>query len=301
VIDVSEVTKHPDYDPMLPTNLLVPKPPADLAIIQLKRAHPSTYTAAAVASAIAASQDGSILPQQLLLAGFGVTEGRQLRDGGVLRATMLNLDSQDEPRQTIGTQGGTIGSPAGGCAGDSGAPLFSPGGVVLGILSTGGEIEGRCIGTNAFSDLRYFNDWITDVLSAAKHTGIFEAVGVAQSAESNGQIWIDVSKAEMALREGKDGLPLSFERKQMSPMLLSKGDPLCRLEANIVYEASGALGAALLTSKWRSPRFKFGTGSGGVSLVVPMPAKGNGFRSASLSMSCADKSVALTPSVITAP
>jgi len=266
---------HPSYDPRLPTDPNNVIPPSDLALLRLNRGIPAGYKPALVSEFDAAKESRQGLPARFLVSGYGVTFSRNNRDGGKLRSATINLQQTDPKRYVIETFGGTRSAPVGGCAGDSGAPIMElgqPAGRVLGVLSTGGEIAGRCVGTNSFTDLRYYSAWLQSAASAQGQTiGFF----VPQSEKWNSTlvagVKLDSESFRRALRSGGAVLPLSIQRVDRGADV-SAGSAVikCQIELRMEYTLPRDGSATKAVSRWRSPVFEFGNRAG-ISFSVPAP------------------------------
>jgi hypothetical protein len=269
---------HPSYDPRLPTDPNNVIPPSDLALLRLDRGIPVGYKPALVSEFDAAKTSRQGLPARFLVAGYGVTFSRNNRDGGKLRSATINLQQTDPKRYLIETFGGTRSAPVGGCAGDSGAPLMElgrPVGGVVGILSTGGEIAGRCVGTNSFTDLRYYSAWLRSSASAqGQNIGFF----VPQSEKWNSTlvagVRLDSESFRRALRSGSSVLPLSIQRVDTGAEGLDgqagSVATKCQIELRMEYSLPLESKKTKAVSRWRSPVFEFGNRAG-ISFSVPAP------------------------------
>lgn len=254
---------HPQYDDALPTQADVARPPHDLAVLTLSSAAPGGWSSASLAT------QSSVLPGSLSLAGFGVSETRNVADTGTLRTASVYLQKERAERQTIETSGGTFLRPVGGCAGDSGAPLSLQPGVVAGVLSTGGEIAGKCIGTNTFTDLRYYTEWISGILKA---DGQSLQAGAPSAGKPLARLDTEALRRSFAGGSRTGLVRLSFPVQRFSGNVaspLNAASGVCRLSAD--YEMTLTNGKKR-SRKWESPLFQAPSPAGssaGVQYEVP--------------------------------
>jgi hypothetical protein len=274
---------HPSYDPRLPTDPTNVIPPSDLALLRLDRSIPAGYKPALVSEFDATKASNQGLPARFLVSGYGVTFSRNNRDGGKLRSATINLQQTDPKRYVIETFGGTRSAPVGGCAGDSGAPLMElgqPAGRVLGVLSTGGEIAGRCVGTNSFTDLRYYSAWLRSTASSQGQTiGFFVPQSEKWNSISVAGVRVDSESFRHALKSGSVLLPFSINRVESGTKGTDRAAlqdaalalaAKCQIELRMEYTLPRASGETKAVSRWRSPLFQFG-GRAGISFSVPAP------------------------------
>ncbi len=267
---LGRATLHPGYDEDLPTSETSSLPPHDIAVITLAERAPPAFPIAALA------QRNSGLSRSFVLAGFGVSETRNVADTGVLRTANVYLENQQSSRRLLETFGGSVTQPVGGCAGDSGAPLAVTSGEVFGVLSTGGEIGGRCVGTNSFTDVRFYQDWLQQVVSADNQSLRFSRVQLTQGAVS-----LDLSGLRNSLREEKGMGFVGVVPTNMGSVSALEG---CALEAQV--ESTGSSSSKNKGFSWRSDRFRL-SARGGAQVVMPLPSLDE-LRSlrVSFSMSC---------------
>ena len=193
--DVAAIEVNPTYQYDLLRDGEDPekKPMNDLAVIRLSEAAPSTY------------QPVQIVPentkyskdQELILAGYGVTETRTRNDTGTLREVAVDIVKDDTAGKVLIVKGPDLGVTAivppendnaepttrpadgGACAGDSGGPAYLHSRsrwFVAGITSYGEEFEvkGRpagvtyCAGLEGYVDLRKHRSDISALISKVK-------------------------------------------------------------------------------------------------------------------------------------
>lgn len=296
---VQSLDIHPAYDPRLPTDNKSTIPPSDLALLRMSRGLPMGYKPALAAQFDGGKDAHQALPDRFLIAGFGVTLSRATRDGGKLRSATINLERTDAQRYLIETAGGTRSAPVGGCAGDSGAPLLQPEGGVVGILSTGGEIAGKCVGTNSFTDVRYYSEWLRNSAAAqGQSIGFFAPRSNPGGSAAVGGVRVDVDSFRAALQSGSSVLPLSVTRLDAAMTTESAGgNARCHIELLMEYSVTRDVAAAKMSSRWRSPSFQFGKRDG-IAFGVPAPITlPESFRVVP-SMSCDDGFVKVEPAEI---
>lgn len=264
-IRVRRVDVHPQYDDTLPTLLNVARPPHDIAVLTLSSDAPDGWSSAKLAV------QSSVLPSSLTLAGFGVSETRNIVDTGTLRVASVRLQKEHAERQTIETSGGTFLRPVGGCAGDSGAPLSTQPGVMIGVLSTGGEIAGKCIGTNMFTDLRHYAEWINRILIA---DGQRLQTGEAHARTPFARVDTEALRRSFAGGSSTGLVRLNFPAQRLSgnatnPSNSASATRICRLST--AYEMTLVNGRQR-SQKWESPLFQAPSTSGpaaGIQYEVP--------------------------------
>lgn len=170
VRQVAQVVVHPQYNPNGPENPSLAAPPNDIAVVLLREAAPAGHVPAVLGAA------GVRTPSDALVGGYGVSRNRNLADTGVLREVTVPIGSVNAMRRTFDTGRDDLWNPHGACAGDSGGPAYGNiNGVwqLLGVLSTGSELFGFCLGSNTYTDVRAYGDWISKTAggSAASNSG----------------------------------------------------------------------------------------------------------------------------------
>jgi hypothetical protein len=286
---VARAGVHPLYDHKLPTRPELGLPPHDIALLTLASFAPVGWPPAPLADRDA------VLPGSLSLAGFGVSETRNVADTGQLRVASVQLQAERSERQTLETSGGTFFRPIGGCAGDSGAPLSLPGGPVAGVLSTGGEVAGKCIGTNSFTDVRFYIPWIQGLLNADGQSLVADVQGGQKLVASLDTVLLKRSivsgSRTGALRVYFSGA--HFQGDQPFVSRDSSSSVTCKLSAN--YEMT-LIGGVRRSRRWESGLFELPLGSlSGVQQEFPVARAGLNRVTIRWQLLCNNRLVALEP------
>lgn len=162
VIAVSRAVPHAAYQEAVALDPNNQTPPNDIALVFLQNTAPVTHSPATLVN------QGITIPNRVLLAGYGVTRSRNFKDNNSLRQVEVDITGASAARKTFDTGYAAFLAPQGACAGDSGGPAYVQVGgqwQLTGLLSTGGELFGFCMGNNSYTDVRYFRDWINQTSS----------------------------------------------------------------------------------------------------------------------------------------
>ena len=280
---VSKALRHPHYDESLPINEGISRPPHDLALLTLSERAPTDYVPAQIPNVDIA------LPDRFLIAGFGVSASRHFVDTGTLRTATVGLKRQMSARSTFETLGGTFADPVGGCAGDSGAPLFQAGNVVFGVLSTGGEIAGKCVGTNVFTDVRAYQSWLKDSIEP-----VGENVLVWSQNRDTGSVSFAIAMFKKSVTEMNDRLVVAFSGGPGTKATHQK----CKLVVSSQFDGSNASESSLrlVHRKWESSEFQFPS-QGGIRFEIPGLNRVPKAYSMGLEFNCDGLALTVTPSL----
>jgi S1-C subfamily serine protease len=156
--DVASIARHPQFDLK---SLLAHRATADVSLLKLTAPPPN------VASAILApSSFRAAIGDRLVVAGFGLTERGNGKSGGILRSAELVATGHPGNLQIRLMDPGTRNERAGlgACTGDSGAPVFSTDGRIIGLVSwsTGSSNAEGCGGLTGVTPLSLYHGWIMD-------------------------------------------------------------------------------------------------------------------------------------------
>jgi len=160
--DVAAIVRHPQFD--LAT-LLAHRATADVALLKVATPLPATFAPAPLAAANRTVTVGD----SFVVAGYGLATRGDGRSGGTVRVATLVATGQPGTLQLRlfdpKTKGETAG--LGACTGDSGAPVFDPGGgrlAVIGVVSwsTGPKLSAGCGGLTGVTPLTRYRGWIVE-------------------------------------------------------------------------------------------------------------------------------------------
>lgn len=158
IIEVKLAKPHKDYSSDHPEGDDATSPINDIGLIELKEDAPGYAQVANVLT----DANAVVTGEELVLAGFGVTDGRRGTGSGTLRTVSTKISNLSDARREIDF-GGAPGRSA--CSGDSGGPAFvkRDGKLALvGVTSRGSFI---CDEEGIYTDIRYFQTWISDTKS----------------------------------------------------------------------------------------------------------------------------------------
>ena len=147
--EVTAIAAHPQYRP-------APFLVADLALLKLAKALPSSFAPAVLSMRPVAKRD------RVLVVGYGVTAPGQAQTAGVARmATLLVNSVSQHALWLVDPASGLERAGIGGCGGDSGAPAFAVRGgipVLIGVVS-----GGSCGQTTTVIPLAPYRDWLVEM------------------------------------------------------------------------------------------------------------------------------------------
>jgi S1-C subfamily serine protease len=156
--DVASVARHPQFDLK---SLIGHRASADVALLKLAAPPPNVAPAILAPAAIRAA-----IGDRFVVAGFGLTERGNGKSGGILRSAELIVTGQPGNLQIRLMDPATRNerSGLGACTGDSGAPVFSLDGPVIGVVSwsTGPSNAEGCGGLTGVTPLSLYRGWIMD-------------------------------------------------------------------------------------------------------------------------------------------
>ena len=135
----------------------------DVAVLILSEDIPSGYKPVSIVD----KNLNTPIFQAMRLSGFGVNFSRKENTTGVLRQVDSMITEYNSFTYVFQTGDQFHGK--GACPGDSGGPAFvvrDEQYYVMGVLSTGYSYsDGRCLGMNHYTDLRYYSGFISTALS----------------------------------------------------------------------------------------------------------------------------------------
>lgn len=157
-VETSEIAVHPGYRPDAARRNLLS---IDLALVQLAEPLPSSFRPVALSDSSRVD-----IGQKFLIAGFGVADETSGKTGGVLREGLIEVSGSTPP--FLVRLSDPEGQGLGGCTGDSGAPVFTPGRpvVVAVAIWAKGEDGQRCGAATEAALVAPQQHWIDAILQS---------------------------------------------------------------------------------------------------------------------------------------
>lgn len=156
--DVASIARHPQFDLK---SLLAHRATADVALLKLAAPPPTVVPAILAPTSVRAA-----IGDRYVTSGFGLKERGNGKSGGTLRSAELIATGQPGNLQIRLMDPATRNERAGlgACTGDSGAPVFSPDGHVIGVVSwsTGPNNTEGCGGLTGVTPLTLYRGWIIE-------------------------------------------------------------------------------------------------------------------------------------------
>jgi hypothetical protein len=157
-LDAADIAIHPGYRPDAARRRLLS---IDLALVRLATPLPTSFRPVALSDS-----PGVEIGQKLLIVGFGVADETSGKTGGVLREGLIEVSGSTPPFliQLSDPEGQGLG----GCTGDSGAPVFTPGRpvVVAVAIWAKGEDGQRCGAATEAALVAPQRHWIDAILQS---------------------------------------------------------------------------------------------------------------------------------------